>query len=215
MSQFPVSSHRLIIPSQAYGTRPSLPKSFGLRVASLMTKLSIVSTLFYYFHLPRIGYWQLPIDSLCLPVMDGKKYFPSALSNTRFLEHYSTHSDAIPVFTDGSKSDAGVGFGVVLPSIYRAGSLPSVASVFTAELSTITFALQAGLIRKWTTDVMAMKKSEIKNRINSEVKAKQEEKEEETLALTLIHIQGPFFLYLTGIILSFLAIFSEIMLVFK
>lgn len=79
-------------------------------------------------------------------------------------------------------------------------------------LSKNNFALlQAGLIRKWTTDVMAMKKREIRNRLKSEVKEKQEEREEGTLALTLIHMQGPFFLYLAGIILSSLAIFSEIL----
>ncbi|MPC29673.1 hypothetical protein E2C01_022919 [Portunus trituberculatus] len=38
--------------------------------------------------------------------MDGKKDIPPALSRTRFLEHYATQSDAIPVFTDGSNSDA-------------------------------------------------------------------------------------------------------------
>ncbi|MPC35495.1 hypothetical protein E2C01_028919 [Portunus trituberculatus] len=71
--------------------------------------------------------------------MDGKKDFPPALSHTRFLEHYSTHSDAILVFTDGTD---GVGFSVVFFSFYRSGSLPSVASVFTAELSAIVLALQ-------------------------------------------------------------------------
>ncbi|MPC66249.1 hypothetical protein E2C01_060397 [Portunus trituberculatus] len=34
--------------------------------------------------------------------MDGKKDFPPALSHTRFLGHFSTHSDDIPVLTDGS-----------------------------------------------------------------------------------------------------------------
>ncbi|MPC46727.1 hypothetical protein E2C01_040453 [Portunus trituberculatus] len=39
--------------------------------------------------------------------MDGKKDLPPALFRTWFLEHYCTRSEAIPVFTDGSKSDAG------------------------------------------------------------------------------------------------------------
>lgn len=78
-------------------------------------------------------------------------------------------------------------------------------------LSKNNFALlQAGLIRKWTTDVMAMKKREIRNRLKSEVKEKQEEREG-TLALKLIHMQRPFFMYLAGIILLSLAIFSEIL----
>ncbi|MPC38280.1 hypothetical protein E2C01_031786 [Portunus trituberculatus] len=71
-----------------------------------MTELSIAPTPVYSFRFPRVGYWQLPVVSLCPPTMDGKKYFPPALSHTRFLEHFSNHSDAISVFTDGSKSDA-------------------------------------------------------------------------------------------------------------
>ncbi|MPC42949.1 hypothetical protein E2C01_036584 [Portunus trituberculatus] len=73
---------------------------------SLMTDLAIVSTTVYSFRLPRVGYWELPDVSLCPPAMDGKKDFPPALFHTRCLERYSTHSEAIPVFTDDSKFDA-------------------------------------------------------------------------------------------------------------
>ncbi|MPC31576.1 hypothetical protein E2C01_024871 [Portunus trituberculatus] len=38
--------------------------------------------------------------------MDGNKDVPPALPHTRFIEHYSIHSEAIHVFTDGSKFDA-------------------------------------------------------------------------------------------------------------
>ena len=79
---------------------------------------------------------------MCPPVIDNKKDLPPLVCQALFLEHYSTHSDSTPVFTDGSKSDAGVGYGVIFPSFSRGGSLPSVASVFTAELSAIVLALQ-------------------------------------------------------------------------
>ncbi|MPC89845.1 hypothetical protein E2C01_084806 [Portunus trituberculatus] len=128
--------------SQAYITRPSLLKPFGLRVANPMAELSVDPTPVYSFRLPQVGYWQLPVTSLCPPAMDGKKDFLPVLSHTRFLEHSFMHSDEIPVFTDGSKSDAGVGFSVAFPSFYRCGSLPSMASVFTAVLSAIVLALQ-------------------------------------------------------------------------
>ncbi|MPC90012.1 hypothetical protein E2C01_084979 [Portunus trituberculatus] len=74
--------------SQAYVTRPSLPKPFGLRVANLMIDLSIDPTLVYSFRLPRVGYWQLPVVLLCPPAMAGKNKFLPALSHTRFLEHF-------------------------------------------------------------------------------------------------------------------------------
>ncbi|MPC54924.1 hypothetical protein E2C01_048853 [Portunus trituberculatus] len=49
--------------SQAYITRPSLPKHFDFRVGSLMMDFSIVPTPVYSFRLPRVDYWQLPVWS--------------------------------------------------------------------------------------------------------------------------------------------------------
>ncbi|MPC77798.1 hypothetical protein E2C01_072265 [Portunus trituberculatus] len=80
-----------------------------------MLDLSIDPIPVYSFRLPRVSSWQLPVVSKCPPAMDGKKDSLAALSHTRFLEHCFIHSDDIPVFTDGSKSDAGVGFSVVFP----------------------------------------------------------------------------------------------------
>ncbi|MPC61556.1 hypothetical protein E2C01_055629 [Portunus trituberculatus] len=73
--------------SQVNVTRLSLPKSFGLRVANLMAELSIDPTLVYVFRLPRVGYWQFPVISLC-PAMDGKKDFMPALSHARGPQPY-------------------------------------------------------------------------------------------------------------------------------
>ena len=84
----------------------------------------------------------VPDVSVCNPVIDCKKDVPPLVSRSLFLEHYSSHSNFVPIFTDGSKSDTGVGFSVVFPTFCRGGSLPAVSSVFTAELSAIVLALQ-------------------------------------------------------------------------
>ena len=76
------------------------------------------------------------------PFLEGKKNLPAYASRAFFLELCFSHSDSVSVFTDGFKSDTGVGFGVVFPS-YLGDSLPAVASVFTAELSAIVLALRA------------------------------------------------------------------------
>lgn len=128
--------------SQVYMNRPSFPKPFGFRVSSVMADLSIAFTPVCPYRLPRVGYWQFPDVAVCPPVIDNKKDLPPHVCQALFLDHYSTHSDSTPVFTDGSKSAAGVGYGVIFPSFGRGGSLPSVASVFTAELSAIVLALQ-------------------------------------------------------------------------
>ena len=46
------------------------------------------------------------------------------LMRLSFLEHISDDKESILVFTDGSKSDAGVGFGVIFPNFNRSGRLP-------------------------------------------------------------------------------------------
>lgn len=128
--------------SPVYIERPSLPKPFGFRVASVLAPMSVPSIPICPYRLPRVGYWQFPCLPLCSPVISSKNNLPINASRAIFLEHFNDHLNAIPVFTDGSKSDDGVGFGVVFPSFCRGGSLPSVASVFTAELSAIVLALR-------------------------------------------------------------------------
>ena len=92
--------------------------------------------------MPKVGYWQFLDVSMCAPVFEGKKDLPAYAFRSLFLEYCSSHSESVCVFTDGSKSDTGVGFGVVFPSFCRGGSLPAVASIFTAELSAIVLGLR-------------------------------------------------------------------------
>ena len=77
------------------------------------------------------------------PVVDIKKDLPPNFARTLFLEHTSDHSGSVSVFTDGSKSDTGVGSGVVFPEFCRGGSLPVVAPVFTAVILVVLFALNS------------------------------------------------------------------------
>ena len=128
--------------SQLYISRLSFPKPFGFRVMSLLESLSLASIPVCPVRFPRVGYWQLPCVSVCSPVINNKNAVPPVQSLTLFLEHLATHSESIPVYTDGSKSAAGVGCGVVFPFLSRSSSLPKTASVFTAELSAIVLALQ-------------------------------------------------------------------------
>ena len=81
-----------------YNIRPSFPKPFGFRAASAFTELSIPSVTVYRSRLPRIGFWQLPDVPVCNPVIDCKKDVPPLMSRS-FLEHFTSHSDFVPVFT--------------------------------------------------------------------------------------------------------------------
>ena len=128
--------------SPLYNTRPSFPKPLGFRVGFLLSSLSIPSVQVCSYRLPRIGYWRFPDVAVCPLHTFNKRDLPLAASHARFMDHYSSHSDSIPVFTDGSKSATGVGFGVVFPTFSRGVSLPVVSSIYTAELSAIVLALQ-------------------------------------------------------------------------
>ncbi|KAK3889037.1 hypothetical protein Pcinc_006913 [Petrolisthes cinctipes] len=75
-------------------------------------------------------------------LLDKKESLSPPVARSLFLEHAFTHRESLPVYTNGSKSDVGVGFGVVSPDFCHGGRLPSVMSIFTAELSAILYALQ-------------------------------------------------------------------------
>ena len=60
----------------------------------------------------------------------------------QYREHVSgVYSDHVAIFTDGSKTDQGVGAAAVAPNQTKTPSLPKTASVFTAKLRAINMAL--------------------------------------------------------------------------
>ena len=84
-----------------------------------------------------------------LPVVEHCKWYPGKLHEmgkeflrVSFLEHMEEHPNSIMVFTDGSKSDAGVGYGVIFPDFNRSGRLLDQSSIFTAEAYAILVAVK-------------------------------------------------------------------------
>lgn len=102
-----------------------------------MAALPVPSVLLCPYRLPMVGYWQLSGVSVCPSLIGSSRDLPPKVSSALFLDHFSSHSDSFLVFTDGSKSGAGVGFSVVFPFFCRECSLLKIAAVFTAELSPI------------------------------------------------------------------------------
>ena len=86
--------------------------------------------------------WNLHSPQICINEPGiKKKDAPSSVLFQIFSEHQETHQTTTKLYTDGSKSLSGVGYGVVLPSYSIRGLLPSNASVFSAELTAIHRAL--------------------------------------------------------------------------
>ena len=101
--------------------------------------------------------WQLNKIKICREGTTNTKKNTSALHiKQNFLSHLANHSDTMHIYTDGSKSQNGVGFGVVYGHNHanRAmGTLPGEASIFTAELHAIVKALsiiENSIYLNWT-----------------------------------------------------------------
>ena len=67
-----------------------------------------------------------------------------------FYDHAESHSTSVNIFTDGSKSDAGVGFGIIFPTMERSGTLSPSASIFTAELNGVLKAVKEIILSEET-----------------------------------------------------------------
>ena len=52
------------------------------------------------------------------------------------------HKNVVRIYTDGSKSDSGVGCAAVLKRTAYTAKLPDTASVFTAEMEAVAMALE-------------------------------------------------------------------------
>ena len=88
--------------------------------------------------------WQMEPVNVCQGVSALTDPSSGPTKQQLFLEHAELHIDSTSVYTDGSKSDGGVGSGVVVPSLSLSdsASLPKEASIFTAELFAIILGLE-------------------------------------------------------------------------
>ena len=88
--------------------------------------------------------WLIPIPSICFSALSNssKSDTPTYILRTLFLEHFTTHNNCTPVYTDGYKSQYGSDFAILFLSQYFQFQLPRVASVLTTDLYAILFALR-------------------------------------------------------------------------
>ena len=129
-----------------FDMHPTTPHPFGFRVKVMMENLHIPNNEISSFKYSITPPWRLPVVECCDHFTIPKREVSEEQLKLLFLDHASQHSDAIAIFTDGSKSNAGVGFGVSSSSFEYSCRLPDSASVFTAELSGILKAVKATIL---------------------------------------------------------------------
>ena len=84
--------------------------------SKLIDELSIPKLGIWPFKYSVVPPWKYSAVQFCRYFSGTKNDVSDDMMRASFLEHVLDHEDAILIFTDGSKSDAGVGFGVVFPN---------------------------------------------------------------------------------------------------
>jgi ribonuclease HI len=126
-----------------FGGSVSLRPPYGRRVNQLTIELLTEIPHILPVAVAGVAPWTLPDIKVCTGMTHHLRGdAPSGALRAFFLEHQQTHSQSVPVYTDGSKSERGVGWAAVFPTSTVRGKLPDQASIFTAELSAIISTLE-------------------------------------------------------------------------
>ena len=125
-----------------YANHPKSPQPFSYRIQKTMSDISIGNNPVSPYKVPITPPWKLPDIHYCRYFKGVKKTMTDEEIKVRFFEHVIEHDDTLLIFTDGSRSDAGVGFGVTVNNFNHKGTLPKMASSFTAELFAVLSALK-------------------------------------------------------------------------
>ena len=125
-----------------YDKYPGCPKPLAYRAKKILDDFTLPKPKVLSFKHSFIPPWKLTCVDFCRNVLSSKMESSDSIRRCQFLDHAATHTDSMCVYTDGSKSDAGVGFGVIFPNFTRSGALPFNFSNFTAELYGILVAVK-------------------------------------------------------------------------
>ena len=125
--------------SRKFGERSSKP--FQLRQLETLNDMVIRRQRIEEVKPSSVPPWLVPEIKIC-SIKTNKKCMPEEQIKANFLEHDSTHKGQVKIFTDGSKSEIGVGCAVVRGGEVYEAKLPDSSSIYTAELTAIVQALE-------------------------------------------------------------------------
>ena len=128
-------------PTDRAPTRPRLPKPLEVRLMDSANQISLLPPAVAEIRPPKYPPWVTPNIRICAAGYDKKTCSDEQLKSS-ILEHASEHANSISIYTDGSKSPAGVGCSVVAPDSVIKKKLPANSTVFTAELLAVLTALK-------------------------------------------------------------------------
>ncbi|XP_064120742.1 uncharacterized protein LOC135225338 [Macrobrachium nipponense] len=103
-----------------YEHNPRYPKPIGYRVLKILEDYSIPKVKVWPFKYSVVPPWKLPSVEHCRFFTGSKEEMSAEMLRISFFRNiWRNHDGSVIVFTDGSKSDAGVGYGVVFPNFNK------------------------------------------------------------------------------------------------
>jgi ribonuclease HI len=128
-----------------YSNSKRKPKSVAYKIRQIFRELNSEIPEIIPFYSSELGPWEIPKQSICTNLAGNKKEEtnPDVYRN---LFHAHRHETDIEIYTDGSKSEVGVGAGAIVmigeQKIEYSQKLNDLASIFTAELLAIKIGLE-------------------------------------------------------------------------
>ena len=119
-------------------------KPFGALAFELTMNLNLPTPPILHHTTPAEPPWLLPIDLECkLQLPRTKKDLPPHIVKGYVIDHQDiNHQNSYHIYTDGSKSEEGAGYGVFSDDFSLRVRIPNQASIYTAELLAILAALR-------------------------------------------------------------------------
>ena len=135
-----------------YFDRDTLPKPVGIRARNIVQSTTMTAEPIQELII-AVPPWTLPGIEVCYEGSPNMQTLTSTHLRQIFLQHLCHHHYTNHIYTDGSRSEGGVGFAAVFPNSTIKGTLPPEASIFSAELFAIKAALskiETSEDQKWT-----------------------------------------------------------------
>ena len=121
--------------------KPRMPKPLEVRQEIDMRDIDIPSEKVAKIETGKMPPWCRPSNEICLPKIRKKSKSDYEIKS-EFLEHASVHNNSIPLYTDASKSEDGVGIAVVGRNFSIKKKLLNDCSVYTAETYAVLLAIK-------------------------------------------------------------------------
>ena len=113
-------------------------KSFLSRVSSLHLLRKLDTSTILEVFCPRQSPWKINCVTFCTELFQyTKKDFPPHILRGLFQCHAVQHTDSLCIYTDGSKTDRGVGYAFECHNHTHQRHILNMASIYTAELLAI------------------------------------------------------------------------------